>query len=202
MKSVDIKLEVVVSKYKENLDWVLNIKNHKVVIYNKGDFDTRYINLPNIGREAHTYLYHIIENYDNLENYTCFLQGNPFDHLNIDINNIFNIDNDFYFKSLNSIIKCELDGNPHHPKLDIGNLFDNFFIDKPDIISFSPGAQFIVKRDSILKRNKQFYIDLLNEFNRTDIDDFFHKKNKMPWVMERVWSYIFNPSFKSKYDNI
>ena len=33
------------------------------------------INLPNIGREAHTYLYHIINNYDNLADINVFLPG-------------------------------------------------------------------------------------------------------------------------------
>lgn len=195
-------MEIVISRYKENLDWVSNIKNHKVTIYNKGDFDSRYINLPNIGREAHTYLYHIIENYNNLDDYTCFLQGNPFDHLNINIYKL-NIEIENNYKPLYIEYKCDMNGNPHHPNLQIDKLiFEPLFIDKPDLIKFVVGAQFIVNKKYILNRKKEFYEILLEKFNRTDIDDFFHKKNKMPWVMERVWGYIFDPSFKTKYDNI
>ena len=34
----------------------------------------------NKGREAHSYLYHIIENYESLAGHVLFLQGSPFDH--------------------------------------------------------------------------------------------------------------------------
>jgi Protein of unknown function (DUF3431). len=37
--------------------------------------------LPNIGREAHTFLTHIIANYNALPRHTAFLQGDPFAHL-------------------------------------------------------------------------------------------------------------------------
>ncbi|MGL1148113.1 hypothetical protein ACSTLH_00765, partial [Vibrio parahaemolyticus] len=36
--------------------------------------------LPNVGREAHTWIHHIIERYETLSPYTLFLQGNPLDH--------------------------------------------------------------------------------------------------------------------------
>lgn len=193
-------MEIVISKYKENIDWISNIKGHKITIYNKGDFDKRYINLPNIGREAHTYLYHIIENYENLEDHICFLQGNPFDHLNVDISKL-NMEIENKFKPLNFEIICNLDGYPNHPRLELDKLvFDNFFIDKPNNIKFSPGAQFIVNKKSILNREKNFYIEMMNQFHRNDINDYYHKVNKMPWVMERVWYYIFNEKYRTKYD--
>merc|ERR1719248_86361 len=34
--------------------------------------------LPNVGRESHTYLHHIVDNYENLANWTVFTQaGEP-----------------------------------------------------------------------------------------------------------------------------
>uniref|UniRef100_A0A6C0F4Y2 Uncharacterized protein n=1 Tax=viral metagenome TaxID=1070528 RepID=A0A6C0F4Y2_9ZZZZ len=94
---------LVVARYKENIDWVLAY-NDIAIIYNKGPLITGYnagfpfqnvINLENIGREGHTYLHHIIENYENLNSRTIFVQGSPFIH-NKTI--LFGIDN--YEKNL------------------------------------------------------------------------------------------------------
>ena len=41
----------------------------------------RVIALPNRGREAGTWLHHIVSNYDRLADRTVFMQGDPFDHL-------------------------------------------------------------------------------------------------------------------------
>ena len=79
--------EVVIARYNENLSWIeSNFPCDKVTVYNKGldnlnlPSNCQVIKLPNIGRESHTYLHHIIENYNNLANRTLFLQGDPFDH--------------------------------------------------------------------------------------------------------------------------
>ena len=79
--------EVVIANYEEDLKWVDEIPTslyNKLTIYNKGsekDY-TSLINkgaeihkLPNIGREAHTYLYHVIKNYNNLPEVILFLPG-------------------------------------------------------------------------------------------------------------------------------
>ena len=78
-----MKTEIVVARYNENLAWLKNIpKTIKITIYNKGidDIDFPFIKLPNIGRESHTYLYHIIQNYDNLADQTIFCQGDSIFH--------------------------------------------------------------------------------------------------------------------------
>ena len=62
---------IVVSHYRENLDWLWTLPDDitKVIIYHKGDrLDLIPKNhpmvevhtLPNIGREGHTILYHIL----------------------------------------------------------------------------------------------------------------------------------------------
>ncbi len=69
------KLEIVVARYNENIDWTRPYMPI-VTIYNKGkDHIENEINLPNVGRESHTYLTHIIKNYDNLAEKTVFFQG-------------------------------------------------------------------------------------------------------------------------------
>jgi hypothetical protein len=37
--------------------------------------------LPNVGRESHTYLSHVIAEYNSLPDRMIFVQGNPFDHI-------------------------------------------------------------------------------------------------------------------------
>ncbi|MCT4634826.1 MAG: DUF3431 domain-containing protein [Rickettsiales bacterium] len=81
--------EVVVSRYNEDLNWLkTEFPDEKITIYNKGENNIisqpnwNIVQLPNIGRESHTYLYHIISNYNNLADRTLFLQGNPYDHKN------------------------------------------------------------------------------------------------------------------------
>lgn len=205
--------DIVISKYKEDITWSNQFTKSRLFIYDKSGEDNGYINLPNIGREAHTYLTHIINNYDNLSDYVCFLQGNPYDghkgHLNLSIEKIDNFSEEISFFPLSYVISCNLDGTPHHPNLDVDKIiFDRFFTNKPPMLQFTVGAQFIVSRNSILNRKLEFYKDLLSEFDRTDIDNEFTgggggtKGNKMPWICERIWAYVFNKSYKTKYDVI
>jgi hypothetical protein len=77
------KIEIVISRYNENLEWLKNssFENYPITIYNKGINNNFYnnnyniINLKNVGRCDHTYFYHIINNYNNLADITLFLPG-------------------------------------------------------------------------------------------------------------------------------
>jgi hypothetical protein len=78
-----MKTEIVVARYNEDLSWLKKIpKSIKIIVYNKGldNIDFPSIKLPNIGRESHTYLYHIIQNYNNLSDQTIFCQGDSIFH--------------------------------------------------------------------------------------------------------------------------
>jgi hypothetical protein len=104
---------IVVARYNEDLEWTKQFSN--VIIYNKeiqltDDFNQILLN--NVGREGHTYYKHIYDNYDNLAEYTIFLQGNPFDHspniisnLNKYINNA-DLSIDFEFLSESGPCNC------------------------------------------------------------------------------------------------
>lgn len=81
-------LELVVARYREDLSWLREL-DLPACVYNKGpELDSgllppgvRAASLPNLGREAHTYLTHIIAQYHALPRHTAFLQGNPFAHM-------------------------------------------------------------------------------------------------------------------------
>lgn len=180
---------IIVSRYNENIDWTKNFEN--VIIYNKGDKLLGYDNvvtLENVGREGHTYYKYIYDNYDNLSEYTVFLQGNPFDHSPNLIKNIKKCLNDkalnFQFCFLSErIISCNLDGCIHYKDLPIKKIYKNLFGEDKDNMPFifGAGAQFIVSKTSILKRPREFYLKIIQmlEYSSNPIEghviERFHK---------------------------
>lgn len=83
---IDLNFDVVVARYKEDISWLAPIAKH-CVIYNKGphlDTDIAFkqiVFLPNVGREAHTYLSHILDRWHDLAPVTVFIQGRITDHI-------------------------------------------------------------------------------------------------------------------------
>lgn len=65
--------EIVMARYNEDISWAYDYK-HLLTVYNKGhdNLDISSIKLDNVGRESHTFLYHIVKNYNNLSDTTVF----------------------------------------------------------------------------------------------------------------------------------
>lgn len=89
MNENNINIEVVIARYNEDLSWTLEepFNKFKYTVYNKGPNDNfektnviKTIPLVNVGKNDHTYLHHIIENYNNLSDITIFFPGS----INID----------------------------------------------------------------------------------------------------------------------
>jgi len=171
--------EFVIAHYDEKLDWLAPIANHTHV-YHKGT-DLRppptlklyaWEKLPNVGRESHSYLYHIINNYETLPEYTVFLQGEgtggycfetPKDYLNNIKNNI--VCRSFgpysswgrinhwgkWLDDLNS-------GKMRKAKGTLGEFFHELFgFSHPDTFTFCPAGCFAATRDMIRKHPVEFY---------------------------------------------
>ena len=78
-------VQVVVSRYAEDVSWLTLLPFKDIIIYDKNDKgDTTHGNppkgavvkrLPNVGRCDHTYLHHIVTNYGKLADVTLFLTG-------------------------------------------------------------------------------------------------------------------------------
>lgn len=77
-------IQIIVSRYNETLDWTLEYPFNlfKYGVYNKGpnqnfikDNVNKIIDLPNVGRCDHTYLYHIVTKYNELADITVFFPG-------------------------------------------------------------------------------------------------------------------------------
>jgi len=184
-------MKCVVARYQENIDWTNGVSD--CIIYNKGQDvpDTKHpvISLPNIGREGHTYLHHIIQNYDNLDDYTCFVQGYPFDHTPDLERHLKSIDqsSSFYYISKH-VYKINLSHDPTDFSLHsllISNYEKVFGTHKTDhSFIFGAGAQFIVSRDTIRSRSKDFYENLITLLDH-------HVNPPEGFVIERFWGMIF-----------
>jgi Protein of unknown function (DUF3431) len=179
--------QLIVSRYNENVEWTKQFNN--VLIYNKGEHLDGYenvIKLDNVGREGHTYYKHIYDNYDNISKYNIFLQGNSFNIIS-KINycqNEENLDIDFCF--LGKLLDSNIAGCPHHGGLDIRGVYANLFGERKDEypLQFSPGAQFIVSKNQIIKRSKDFYLKIVKmlEYSIHPIEGF---------IIERLHKNIF-----------
>jgi len=74
------KADLIVARYNEDLNWIKS-KYDNIFIYNKGNDNLKNsIKLNNLGRESHTYIYHIYNNYENLNDINIFSQGRINDH--------------------------------------------------------------------------------------------------------------------------
>jgi len=77
-------IEIVVARYNEDLSWTNDFpfNRYKYTVYNKGNnenFEKKHvlkiINIENVGKCDHTYMYHIVKNFDKLARITVFLPG-------------------------------------------------------------------------------------------------------------------------------
>lgn len=187
-------MKIIVARYNENIEWTKQFMD--VIIYNKGNkLPDGYneIQINNVGREGHTYYKYIYDNYNNLDNYTIFLQGRPFDHSPNIINNLQKYINnrdlqiDFEFLS-ELLLKCNLNGCPHHFGIPLQPVYKQLFNEEKTYLDFvfGAGAQFIVSRKLILQRPKEFYLKIIKilEKDINPIEGF---------VIERFHSLIFSP---------
>lgn len=193
-------MKIVVSRFNENMEWTEQLND--VIIYNKGNADlknyTNVINLENVGREGHTYYTHIYNNYDNLDDYTAFLQGNPFDHSpNIihNLNTFLHMKNDFQYLS-EEIITTTNQICPHHKGIPLLDVYKKLFNDNytNTSIEFGVGAQFIVSKKFILSKPRSFYLQII---------DLLNKSSCPPegYVIERFHRIIFDNEYKLKCES-
>ena len=78
------ELTIVVARHEEDVQWT-EAYSDICTLYNKGESKPNaslpfVIRLANVGREGHTYLYHIVSNYESLSENLVFTQADPFPH--------------------------------------------------------------------------------------------------------------------------
>lgn len=152
-------LKIIITRFYEDVSWVSTLK-HDYIVFNKNpkDYDKYENNLPDKGLCEHTFFKYIVENYDNLPDYLANVQGNPFDHFpeTVELINAFDFTGNFlplgkvYYRDGKTFIAQALSVAKQA----------NIQCNLP--IKYVSGNQFIVSKESILKRSKQSYIDVLN----------------------------------------
>ncbi len=202
---------LIIARYNENINWLKNYKDFQIIIYNKGDklFESEYfkiINLENLGRESHTWLYHIVNNYNNLNSINIFLQGKL-----EDLNCMAYLNPNSYIKKINkygfSVKRYGLLGPMHwdwnvgvdkdnrykiqwlnneitKSKLGFRSFSKKLFPEIPLFVATSYSGCFAVKKENILMNDINFYKELLTILGKS--------KNPIEGhYMERLWCYIF-----------
>ena len=200
-------MQLVIAKYKEDVSWVNRI-NIPALIYDKSGCDVPN-SLPNIGREAHTYLYHILSYYPLFPEYTVFLQGNPFPHMRSDMNpeelkSLINnyIKRKIFFKGFaNYSIRCDFFGKPHNLEnnkdkwfgyskdIPVGYVYSELFSGEipQSFHCRAPAGLFFVHSSRILCRSKKFYEKSMEIIMRDPSDEL-----NTGHAFERLWYIIFN----------
>lgn len=214
INNTNLEIQIIIARYQENIDWIQEIVSlpfvSKIHIFNKfypkssnmnftsTDDKIIYYELPNIGRESHTYLSFIVNNYNyiiNSNNFYIFLQAEPFFHcknISTTISNIKKYDLTEIFP-FNGVVKENEDSpfrkcDTHPHGLFIAYFMQKLFdlqLDEKQTIDVNYGAQFGVSSKTIRQRPVDFYKYLLKLVS--------NEKNSIePYIFERLWLYIFN----------
>jgi len=170
------------------------------------------IKIDNVGRESHTYLYHIINNYDNLADVTIFLPGssdNGIKKKNSNLllykimknnnNTIFigekydNVQayfNNFTLDDWSSTDKSNKHINPESilekcKDRPYGKWYKKHF---PDLLTkyVAYGGIIAISKKHILQHPKSYYENLIQELSTTSNPEVGH-------YFERSWQAIFSP---------
>lgn len=216
-----ITIDCVVARYNESVSW-LHMKEfanvNRFIIYNKGKQITESmpdnvfeIMIPNVGKCDHTFLYHIIKNYDDLADVTLFVSGRAddprkgpkilktMDLINKTRDSVFigfycSIPYDFKTFIMNSYLSV----NPEN-HIGEGNItyvapakirpFENWFksywnTEKVNIFVYQ--SIFAVHKNHIIQHPKKYYTPFYEELNYDVNPEAGH-------YMERAWGMIFSP---------
>tara|TARA_Y100000816_G_C25998932_1_gene521867 strand:+ start:278 stop:877 length:600 start_codon:yes stop_codon:yes gene_type:complete len=177
-------------------------KHFDIILYNKTNSkindanDVKILDIQNIEREGYTYLLHIINNYEILDNFTIFIQDDIDNHIN-DIEHfikLFNENkNDFVHypctwrkggRITKRTIKKGVFNLHTFPSNDsIKQVCERFNIKLPDTYVTMTCSFFGVSKQRIHKYSKQFYIALQNWLLE-------NKKNE--FVLEHLWHVLFS----------
>ena len=179
------RIQLVVAHYQEDLSWLDQYSSLSKVVYSKGRTPpANAVTLPNIGREAHTYLHHIIEHYDKLEDVTVFLQGNPHEHVERLFEKVCSLNDGLTYIDLGDEILVEDGcGVPPQRGLPLAQFWEKLFRSAaPPFFSCRAGACFAVSRKVIHSRPRSFYEHAL----QLVLSEYLG-----PWSIERLWHRMF-----------
>jgi len=215
-------IQLIISRYNEDLEWIKlePFNKYPIIVYNKGinedfaktDNIKKIEKVPNVGRESHTYLYHIIQNYHNLAEVTIFLPGSA------DLSNKFERAKRMVYKTgetNNTVMACTpetniidtlynfqidnyLSTNPQNADLNkdstiqlskirpYGEWYKATFKHGEQNLCVSWNAIFSISKKHILQKSKSYYENLLKEVSN-------HSNPEEGHFFERSWFAVFSP---------
>ena len=219
-----ITRSLVLCRYNENIEWIKKLEQSglKIFVYDKGEknnFNQSNLyttTLDNVGREAHAYLYHIVENYNSLTDQIYFAQAYPFPHIPNYIDYLQSqlqkdtIDGGFEW--IGPKIKNDLsnnlnygsdstlmpNGHPNPYKRSIKNIYENVFeLECPEINYYHVSGCFFVEKNNILSYSLEKYKKLLEIVSYPEQKKYegFWKSNCIEGhFLERMYEVIFKKS--------
>ncbi|MCZ7569853.1 MAG: DUF3431 domain-containing protein [Ardenticatenaceae bacterium] len=187
--------EIVIARYREDVSWARRLP-YRVTIYDKGGDWRGGIRLPNVGRESHTYLYHIVTRYERLADATVFLQGDPFPHrpdLREALETLIGTPERLatfcsrtHYAELSAFrITFDGRGGPHHPWLPLAEMYADLFGEVcPPLLVCRANGLFAASRSRIHQRPRTFYVRCCEMLS--------HDRDPLEgYVFERLWHVIF-----------
>lgn len=185
--------------------------SYDAIIYNKSDnklpleYHYKQKHLDNVGREGETYLNHIIHNYDNLSEYTIFIQDDTNNHIRNYKHFISFCNNIITNKTMFALYPSTWKAGGDVIKRQIRNGYSELHtipssyaiklccqehnINLPCLYTTETCAFFICHKKAILNRKKEFYIKLRNWLLSNYNNGF---------VLEHVWKLIFIEKNKNR----
>lgn len=173
-------IELVVARHRERLEWTRRVpRSLRVSVYDTGAGlvpvtlpHAAIVPLPDVGREDHSYLTHLVQRYDTLAPLTVFCQGHPFDHAH-DLHRVLRaLDSGAVrveaFHWLGFIIDSDdargrrlfvpWSKNRDRRELELDRFHRELFGEAaPEWVRFYPGAQFAVTAACVRTRPRSFY---------------------------------------------
>lgn len=221
LKNKNPSIKLVVARYNEELDWmnIAPFKYHNAIIYEKGPYPIKCKNkkwkqeqIPNVGREYHTYLHFICTNYNNLPDIVVFIPGsvlaphkfNKIMELFNSLNSTEKVDmlfekergkdlkNYLYLFTHENYSSTNVQNNQLNPESSLepavikpfGKWYENYIGEKP-IPEVWYGGVGVATRERIRKNPLYFYVGLMNQLSVSSNPEVGH-------YMERSWFAIFS----------
>ena len=222
--------DLVIARYNEDLKWLSQIRRSKfdkIYVYNKGRPGFRpplkgciTVDLPNVGREAHTYINHVIANYGKLGDVTVFLPGScdmptkwetaktvmkkavetadTAFAMHAEYDDVREVFYNFTVDDYQSLNESNRKANPESellksPDRPFGEWYEKNF-GRHVIKGVSYFGIFAASRKDIRKRSLRSYINLIGYLNT-------HSSPEVAHYLERSWPAVFSHAHPSSHWN-
>lgn len=148
-------VKIVCARYNEEVYWLIPMINH-IIVYNRAPHhDLHYISKDKIitceilKSNYETYIKHIIDNYDNLDDYTIFVQGNP------EVTIFPNSKGESYATIWKTLVQ--------------NKFYDFKYISRQiDTLLINDSKMFVVSKERILRHSKEFWIEMFNTIRQNN----------------------------------